>query len=65
MVQHRVTSLRELREKPDDITVLTNRVTNAQLALVEQFEANMRLQSQLTNTQMALVEIFEMMNGGK
>ena len=38
---------------------LIEQLTNAQLALVEQYERNCTLENELTHTQLALVEIYE------
>ena len=42
-----------------EVTVLKEENTNLQMALTEQYEANLALQEELTNTQMALVELYE------
>lgn len=34
-------------------------LTDAQLALIEQYEENLALQEEVTNTQLALVELYE------
>lgn len=39
--------------------VLGDQLTEAQLALTEQYEANLALAEEITNTQMALTEIYE------
>jgi len=44
---------------------LIDQLTNAQLALVEQYERNCALEDELTHTQLALVEIYETMIGGE
>lgn len=41
------------------VQILEEENTNLQLALTEQYEANLALQEELTNTQMALVELYE------
>ena len=41
------------------VTDLENQLTEAQMALTEQYEANLSLEEEVTNTQMALVEIYE------
>lgn len=41
------------------VSELETQLTEAQLALTEQYEENIRLQEELTNTQLALTEIFE------
>lgn len=38
---------------------LTEELTAAQMALAEQYEANIALQEEVTNTQLALAEIYE------
>lgn len=42
-----------------EMEVLQDEVTALQLALVEQYEANLALQEEVTNTQLALVELYE------
>lgn len=41
------------------VAQLTEELTAAQLALSEQYEANIALQEEVTNTQLALAEIYE------
>lgn len=41
------------------ITNLENQLTEAQLALTEQYELNLELDENITNTQLALVELYE------
>lgn len=41
------------------VTQLTKELTAAQLALTEQYKANLALQEEVTNTQLALAEIYE------
>ena len=42
-------------------TELDNQLTDAYLALTEQYETNLDLQDQVTNTMMALTELYESM----
>ena len=42
-------------------TELDNQLTDAYLALTEQYETNLDLQEQVTNTMMALTELYESM----
>ena len=44
---------------------IIEQLTNAQLALVEQYERNNGLEAELTNTQLAIVEIYEALIGGE
>ena len=41
------------------VTDLENQLTEAQLALTEQYEANLALEDEVTNTQLALTELYE------
>jgi hypothetical protein len=41
------------------VTELENQLTEAQLALTEQYEANLALEDEVTNTQLALTELYE------
>lgn len=41
------------------ITDLENQLTQTQLALTEQYEANLALEDEVTNTQLALTELYE------
>ena len=38
---------------------LSDQLTEAQLALTEQYEANLALEDEVTNTQLALTELYE------
>lgn len=40
-------------------TALSDQLTEAQLALTEQYEANLALEDEVTNTQLALTELYE------
>jgi len=40
-------------------TTLSDQLTEAQLALTEQYEANLALEDEVTNTQLALTELYE------
>lgn len=42
---------------------LSNQLTEAQLALTEQYEANLALEDEVTNTQLALTELYESKEG--
>lgn len=41
------------------VSQMTEELTAAQLALTEQYKANLALQEEVTNTQLALAEIYE------
>ena len=41
------------------VTELENQLTEAQLALTEQYEANLALEDEVTNNQLALTELYE------
>ena len=41
------------------VTELEDQLTEAQLALTEQYEANLALEDEVTNTQLALTELYE------
>ena len=43
----------------EQVKRLDGQLTEAQLALTEQYEANLALSEEITNTQMALTEIYE------
>ena len=43
----------------EQVKRLDGQLTEAQLALTEQYEANLALAEEITNTQMALTEIYE------
>lgn len=42
-----------------EVTELKNQLTNAQIALTEQYETNLKLEEEVTMTQLALCEIYE------
>ena len=41
------------------VAELENQLTEAQLALTEQYEANLALEEEVTNTQLAITELYE------
>ena len=43
----------------EQVVSLDSQLTEAQLALTEQYEANLALAEEVTNTQLALTEIYE------
>ena len=57
------TEIEYVPTQEQQVAILTDELTGAQLALAEQCEENTNLQEQLTNTQLALAEIFEGMEG--
>lgn len=44
-----------------EYAALENQLTDTQMALCEQYEANLALQDEVTNTQLALCEVYELM----
>ena len=45
------------------VTDLEDQLTEAQLALTEQYETNLSQDDEITNTQLALTELYEMKEG--
>lgn len=43
----------------EEISLFNSLLTESQLALTEQYEANLALQTEVTNTQLALAELYE------
>lgn len=46
-------------EYVDPLNAVQNDITNLQLALTEQYEANLALEDEVTNTQLAITELYE------
>lgn len=42
-----------------EVASITEELSNTQIALTEQYEANLALQTEVTNTQVALAELYE------
>ncbi|MCC8024721.1 MAG: hypothetical protein LIP16_05380 [Clostridium sp.] len=54
-----ITPIKYVPTQEQQVARLTEELTAAQLALAEQYEANLALQEEVTNTQLALAEIYE------
>lgn len=58
-IQYVPTQEQQVQQLQADKTVLEEELTLTQLALTEQYEANIALDEEVTNTQLALTEIYE------
>ena len=50
----------KINDLVSDNNTLSEQLTEAQLALTEQYEANLSLEDEVTNTQLALTELYEL-----
>lgn len=58
-IQYVPTQEQQVQQLQSDKTVLEEELISTQLALTEQYEANIDLDEEVTNTQIALTELYE------